>query len=466
VILPAQWDTWDAAQLEAVLLHEQEHVRRRDPLVHWLALLNRAVFWFHPLAWWLERRLSVLAEEACDAAVLSRGYQPTEYAECLLRLARAVMAAGTRVRVVGTAMPGAFLSRRIRRILNAAPEPPISPRRLACTVAACVVAAAVVATAAVPRLPADAASLAGSQQASTSPADTRPLSEYWHDDDEWHLEVASIMTAAEGEAYSQLKTVGERDSFIAAFWKRRDARPDTAANEYQAEFERRLAYVKATYANPDSAATFGYQTDRGRWYVASGPPDAIVPGSASEEEWHYGLLPTLGPNVVVRFDPASYLGCSYRGGRYRIVSPGAMKRYESSGSRVADSRRALAMTYAGGFVYLSLPIDTNAIGIRWGMRAASGVEQSRDEPRGPIDYVQGTLGWLDDPSPGDATDAARSARAKPILAHLAAFGDGRLFEPDGIACTEQLPADTYTLWIETRQLSGERREETVTFEVD
>ena len=52
--------------------------------------LNRAVFWFHPLAWWLERRLSALSEEACDAAVLARGHDPFAYSEYLLGLARAM----------------------------------------------------------------------------------------------------------------------------------------------------------------------------------------------------------------------------------------------------------------------------------------------------------------------------------------------------------------------------------------
>src|SRR5512140_2695582 len=57
--------------------------RRRDPLVEWLALLNRAVFWFHPLAWWLERKLSALAEDACDAAVLRGGHDAHAYSEYL-----------------------------------------------------------------------------------------------------------------------------------------------------------------------------------------------------------------------------------------------------------------------------------------------------------------------------------------------------------------------------------------------
>ena len=76
IVLPPNWRDWPAGKLEAVLTHEHEHARRRDPLVQWLALLNRAVFWFHPLAWWLERRISALAEEACDAAVMRRGHDP------------------------------------------------------------------------------------------------------------------------------------------------------------------------------------------------------------------------------------------------------------------------------------------------------------------------------------------------------------------------------------------------------
>jgi hypothetical protein len=95
VILPECAKEWPQAQLDAVLTHERAHVRRRDPLFQWLALFNRAVFWFHPLAWWLERRISALAEEACDAAVLERGHDPRDYSEYLLELARAVQRAGT-----------------------------------------------------------------------------------------------------------------------------------------------------------------------------------------------------------------------------------------------------------------------------------------------------------------------------------------------------------------------------------
>ncbi|HEY4363051.1 MAG TPA: M56 family metallopeptidase [Bryobacteraceae bacterium] len=145
IILPESARDWPQARLDAVLIHEREHARRRDPLFQWLALLNRALFWFHPLAWWLERRLSALAEESCDAAVLAQGHHPVEYSRLLLDLSRSVEEAGVRVAVPGMAMPGAFLSHRIRRMLNGTPAPEVSRARLACTIAACAAAAAILA---------------------------------------------------------------------------------------------------------------------------------------------------------------------------------------------------------------------------------------------------------------------------------------------------------------------------------
>jgi TonB family protein len=136
------------------LTHEGEHARRRDPLAQWLALLNRAIFWFHPLAWWLEFQLSALAEEACDAAVLARGHDPFEYSEYLLQIARAMQQTGARVNVMGMAMPGACLPRRIRRILEGAPAPRISRARLVCLAVACAAVSTVFTAGAMDRAPA------------------------------------------------------------------------------------------------------------------------------------------------------------------------------------------------------------------------------------------------------------------------------------------------------------------------
>jgi GWxTD domain-containing protein len=437
-ILPARWDRWPAAQLRAVLAHEGEHARRRDPLIQWIALVNRALFWFHPLAWWLERRLAALAEEACDSAVLRRGHHPVDYSECLLAIARSVTSAGGRLNFVGAAMPGGSLPARIHRILQGAPDVPLSRRRLASLVTLCAFSSALVTATRLEPSAAPARTSARQTQAAIG----KPLAEFWWEDDEWHLEVASITSPEEGDAYRRLQTTGERDTFVAEFWRRRDPRPDTAANEFKDEFERRIAHAKVTFADRDSAATFGYQTDRGRWYVSFGPPDSVTGGNGSAEEWRYRSLKAFGSDVAVSFHTQTILGCSYRGGRYRITSPAPLRR-----EGAADSRSGpYAIIYPAGFVHLGFPIDPGAVALRWGMRAQSGAEQSPDEPRGPIDHVQGQI----------------LRTREPTLSHLVGQ---RLFEPNGIACTEQLPPDVYSFWVETTFATGDPRRESVTFDL-
>jgi GWxTD domain-containing protein len=449
VILPPRWDTWSDGQLAAVMAHEQEHARRRDPLVHWLALLNRAVFWFHPLAWWLELRLASLAEAACDAAVVARGHERADYCEYLLSLARTVAATGKRIDIVGMAMPGPSLSQRVDRILNHVPEPSLSSRRVACAVSACALLSAIAASTTLTSAAATPSSVA---RASTSHAVVQGgerLPEYWFDEDEWHREVAPLMTADEMASYAQVRTSTARDAFMAQFWKRRDPTPDTEVNEAQIEFTRRVDYAREHLANPDSAAVPGYETDRGRWYVLFGSPETLRTDAAGSEEWRYRSVAEFGSNVVIRFDPTSAFACTYRGGRYRIVSPEPRRRFESPGTN------AFALTYPDRFVYLSFPIDPKAVSIRWGMRAQSGAQTTFGESRGPIDYVQGAIGAV--------VTGAQPGASPPILEHVR---DLRLFEAGGIACTEQLPADTYTLLIETTLRSGETRHDELTFVVE
>jgi uncharacterized protein (TIGR03435 family) len=87
IVLPTSWRTWPNDKLRAVLLHELAHVRRRDALVTFLAAINKAIFWFHPLAWWLERRLAELAEFAADDAAVKASIDPRDYASILLDIA-------------------------------------------------------------------------------------------------------------------------------------------------------------------------------------------------------------------------------------------------------------------------------------------------------------------------------------------------------------------------------------------
>ncbi len=73
-------------QLEAILKHEVCHVRRQDNLTTAIHMLVEALFWFHPLVWWLGARLVEERELACDEEVLRMGSEPQAYAEGILRI--------------------------------------------------------------------------------------------------------------------------------------------------------------------------------------------------------------------------------------------------------------------------------------------------------------------------------------------------------------------------------------------
>jgi len=119
ILLPAGWREWDDAKLDAVVAHEVSHVARRDALTQRLSLLHRAIFWFSPLAWWLDRRLADLAEQASDEAALTCGADRKDYARTLLGFFEALQAAPGRVWWQGVAMAKAGQAeKRVERILS------------------------------------------------------------------------------------------------------------------------------------------------------------------------------------------------------------------------------------------------------------------------------------------------------------------------------------------------------------
>ncbi len=75
-------------QLDAVLAHELCHVTRRDNLFASIHMLVEAMFWFHPLVWWIGARLVEERERACDEEVLNLGREPLVYAEGILNLCK------------------------------------------------------------------------------------------------------------------------------------------------------------------------------------------------------------------------------------------------------------------------------------------------------------------------------------------------------------------------------------------
>ena len=104
-----------AEQLDAIMAHELSHMRRRDNLTAALHMLVEAVFWFHPMVWWLEARLVEERERACDEAVLESRRQPVAYAEGILNVCKFYVEVP--LSCVSGVM-GSELKRRIARILS------------------------------------------------------------------------------------------------------------------------------------------------------------------------------------------------------------------------------------------------------------------------------------------------------------------------------------------------------------
>jgi beta-lactamase regulating signal transducer with metallopeptidase domain len=118
ILLPSNWREWDDDELAAVVAHEVSHVERHDALTQRLALIHRAIFWFSPLSWWLERHLAALAEQASDDAALAGGADRTRYAETLLGFFAELEAGPERVWWQGVSMAKAGQAeKRVERIL-------------------------------------------------------------------------------------------------------------------------------------------------------------------------------------------------------------------------------------------------------------------------------------------------------------------------------------------------------------
>jgi len=107
-------------QLRSILAHELWHVRRHDNLAAALHMLVEAVFWFHPVVWWVGAQLVDERERACDEQVLQSGNQPDVYAESILQACKFCVEAPLSCvsGVAGSNLNSSSLQRRIVRIMN------------------------------------------------------------------------------------------------------------------------------------------------------------------------------------------------------------------------------------------------------------------------------------------------------------------------------------------------------------
>jgi GWxTD domain-containing protein len=124
-------------------------------------------------------------------------------------------------------------------------------------------------------------------------------------------DVAALITEEERELFKDLDSDEERGIFRQIFWLRRDPTPDTPHNEFQINYEARLAAVDR---NVQGQGQPGAATDMGKIILLLGVPgrsdrdraaslDSSTPGSDSE----------VGTNMSGRFDPGPDAGLTMDG---------------------------------------------------------------------------------------------------------------------------------------------------------
>jgi beta-lactamase regulating signal transducer with metallopeptidase domain len=103
------------AELDVIVAHEICHLRRRDNLLAAMHMVVEALFWFHPLVWWLGARLNAERERACDESVLSAGGSPHVYAEAILKICKLYLRSPL---ACASGVSGADLRTRIELIME------------------------------------------------------------------------------------------------------------------------------------------------------------------------------------------------------------------------------------------------------------------------------------------------------------------------------------------------------------
>jgi beta-lactamase regulating signal transducer with metallopeptidase domain len=120
IVLPASLlPQLSTEEIRVAVLHELAHLRRRDDWTNLVQKIVKAVFFFHPAVWWIESRLTLEREMACDDSVLAQTASPRAYAASLISFAEKLQNAK------GLALAQALVSRmhemslRLKSILDA-----------------------------------------------------------------------------------------------------------------------------------------------------------------------------------------------------------------------------------------------------------------------------------------------------------------------------------------------------------
>ena len=128
LVPPGLMERLSALELQQVVLHEMEHLRRADDWTNLLQKIALVLFPMNPALVWVERRLCAERELACDDSVLRSSAGRKAYAICLTRLAEHAMLRRGFSLALGAWERQSELVRRVHRILRR-PSDTISPRQ-------------------------------------------------------------------------------------------------------------------------------------------------------------------------------------------------------------------------------------------------------------------------------------------------------------------------------------------------
>ena len=204
--------------------------------------------------------------------------------------------------------------------------------------------------------------------ASASPGQTRKADKTQRAEEKVDLfskwlneDVVYIISPEEKAVFSKLSNLEEKENFIEQFWFRRDPDPRNGFNEFKTEHYRRIAYANERYRN---GGIPGWKTDRGRIYIAFGPPTALDRYGAGQtyyrdieegggttavypmEKWFYNHIEDIGSGIEMEFVDKTMTG------EYRLAL------------RPEEKDALLMMDGAGLTLFERMGLDTRAGRIR------------------------------------------------------------------------------------------------------
>ena len=102
-----------------VIGHELSHVLRFDAGVNLLQVIAQALYWFHPLVWWGNRRIRAEREKCCDEMAIARlNALPKDYSRAIVEALAAEKESANPVPSLAVAGPLRNIEERIKTIMK------------------------------------------------------------------------------------------------------------------------------------------------------------------------------------------------------------------------------------------------------------------------------------------------------------------------------------------------------------